>query len=111
MHGVASTTSKNILVCIHGAYCDGQLFTYLAKQISQRGFHVYALDLLGHGRSDGSRGDTQFEDCLVSLNEAIQTIKNITINPIQDEEDDQTNFSYKINNNKNNRDKIRTFVL
>lgn len=106
-----STSSKNILVCIHGAYCDGQLFTYLAKQISQRGFRVYALDLLGHGRSDGSRGDTQFEDCLVSLNEVIQTIKNITINPIRVGEGDQTNFSYKINNNKNNSDKIRTFVL
>jgi alpha-beta hydrolase superfamily lysophospholipase len=101
------------LVCIHGAYCDGQLFTYIANQISHKGFRVYAVDLPGHGRSDGSRGDTQFDDCLVSLNEVIRTIKNRTKNQmIKVGEGSQTNFNHKINNNsKNNNDNGRTFIL
>jgi alpha-beta hydrolase superfamily lysophospholipase len=110
--GDASTGSKNILVCIHGAYCDGQVFAYIANQISHRGFRVYALDLPGHGRSDGSRGDTQFDECLVSLSEVIQTLKNRTKNQvITVGEGNQTNFNLKIDNNTNIRENSRIFVL
>lgn len=112
LSGNASTDSRNILICLHGAYCDGQLFSYIANKISHKGFRVYALDLLGHGRSDGSSGDTQFDDCLVSINEVIQKLKNKTENQmIRVEESNHTNLNYKISNNNNNSDNNRTFVL
>lgn len=76
--GNASRTPRNILVCIHGAYCDGRLFAYLANRVSCSGYLVYALDLLGHGKSDGDRGDTQFDDSIETINEVIQEIKNKT---------------------------------
>jgi len=33
------------------------------------------MDLLGHGKSDGMIGDTNFNDCLSSINEVIKKIK------------------------------------
>jgi alpha-beta hydrolase superfamily lysophospholipase len=63
-------------LCIHGAYCDARIFNYLGKKIAERGLDVYAIDMLGHGRSTGPRGDPSFDDCLVSINEILKVIKN-----------------------------------
>ena len=36
------------------------------------------MDLLGHGKSDGTPGDMDFDDCLSSINEVIEKIKGTT---------------------------------
>ena len=109
-----SMTCGKILVCIHGAYCDGQLFAYLASKISSKGFRVYAIDLLGHGKSDGVRGDTHFDNSLVSINEVIQALKNETQNQkLRVEEGNGTHINNKPNGSmdNNNTGKNKVFIL
>ena len=72
--GDASTSSK-VILCIHGAHSDARIFNYLGNQLSESGFNIYSLDLLGHGQSDGPIGDSNFEDCLSSINQVIKTIR------------------------------------
>ena len=48
----------------------------MGKKIAERGLDVYAIDMPGHGRSTGPRGDPSFDDCLVSINEILKVIKN-----------------------------------
>jgi alpha-beta hydrolase superfamily lysophospholipase len=109
----ASETSANILVCIHGAYCDGQLFAYLASRISCKGFRVYALDLLGQGKSDGGRGDTQFDDSLESIDEVIQALKNNTENQeLRVEEGNRASINHNVDvSHDNNTGKTKVFIL
>ena len=47
----------------------------MGSQLSEDGFNVYSMDLLGHGKSDGVPGDLDFDDCLSSINEVINKIK------------------------------------
>jgi alpha-beta hydrolase superfamily lysophospholipase len=48
----------------------------LGKKIAERGLDVYAIDMPGHERSTGPRGDPSFDDCLISINEILKVIKN-----------------------------------
>lgn len=43
------------LVIVHGLRDHGDRYATLAKELTQRGFAVYAMDLRGHGRSAGPR--------------------------------------------------------
>ena len=52
-----------------------EFFNYIGTQLSENGFNVYSMDLLGHGKSDGMIGDLNFGDCLASINEVIKKIK------------------------------------
>ena len=108
-----ASASMNILVCIHGAYCDAQLFAYLANRVSCKGYHVYAVDLLGHGKSDGDSGDTQFDDSLETINEVIRELKNKTENQnIGIVGGDRTYINQNLNGCKdNNTCKIKIFIL
>ncbi len=109
----ASETSRNILVCIHGAYCDAQMFAYLANRVSCKGYRVYAVDLLGHGKSDGDRGDTQFDDSLESINEVILELKNKTENQnIGIAGRNRTYISQNLNGSQDYKTrKIKIFIL
>lgn len=71
---VGNNNQKTIL-CIHGIYSDARIFNYTGTQLSENGFDVYSMDLLGHGKSDGMIGDTNFNDCLSAINEVITKIK------------------------------------
>lgn len=71
---VHDNNNKTIL-CIHGSYSDTRIFNYIGTQLSENGFNVYSMDLLGHGKSDGKIGDLNFGDCLASINEVIEKIK------------------------------------
>jgi alpha-beta hydrolase superfamily lysophospholipase len=66
---------SKIVVCIHGAHSDARIFNYLGSQLSESGYNVFSLDLLGHGQSDGPIGDSNFGDCLLSINQVIKTIR------------------------------------
>ena len=69
-----NATNRTVL-CIHGSYSDARIFNYIGCQLSEDGFNVYSMDLLGHGKSDGVTGDLNFNDCLSSINEVIEKIK------------------------------------
>jgi alpha-beta hydrolase superfamily lysophospholipase len=63
------------ILCIHGSYSDARIFNYIGTQLSENGFNVYSMDMPGHGKSDGKRGDLNFDACLDSINEIIRKIK------------------------------------
>jgi alpha-beta hydrolase superfamily lysophospholipase len=63
------------ILCIHGSYSDARIFKYIATRLSENGFSVYSMDLPGHGKSDGERGDLNFDACLRSINEIIRKIR------------------------------------
>ncbi len=51
--GKPFSTALPCIVFIHGALHDHSVFTLLARCFANQGFSVLALDLPGHGRSDG----------------------------------------------------------
>ena|SRR2546427_6371371 len=71
---LGNDNNKTVL-CIHGSYSDARIFNYLGAQLSENGFNVYSMDLLGHGKSDGNIGDINFNDCLSAINEVIRKIR------------------------------------
>lgn len=67
--------NKKIL-CIHGYCCDARIFTYMGEELSKRGTDVYSLDLFGHGQSDGTRGDLDFDKMMKAMDEVIAQIRD-----------------------------------
>lgn len=49
------TAANAVVVLVHGFKSHGGLFEWTAEKLASRGFAVYALDLRGHGRSEGER--------------------------------------------------------
>lgn len=64
-HWVGSGGTDPVLLLLHGitAYSEpyGEL---MAEELARAGLHVFGLDLRGHGRSDGVRGDLPSADRL-----------------------------------------------
>jgi len=71
----SSKPSDDAIMCIHGFPCDARIFSYAGKQLSQAGYNIYSVDLPGHGKSDGPKGDLDFEACLLSMNQIILDLK------------------------------------
>jgi alpha-beta hydrolase superfamily lysophospholipase len=46
---------RGAVVLVHGFKSHGGLYEWPASQLVQRGFAAYAVDLRGHGKSDGER--------------------------------------------------------
>ena len=69
------TPSNKIVLCIHGFCCDARIFDYLGKTLSNDGFDVYSIDLPGHGKSCGEKGDLDFDKCLESIHEVVTKLK------------------------------------
>jgi alpha-beta hydrolase superfamily lysophospholipase len=76
---VIDTLSENpngdALLCIHGFPCDARIFGYAASKLSKAGYDVYSMDLPGHGKSDGKKGDLDFDICLTSINQIVTELK------------------------------------
>lgn len=66
---------SDAVLCIHGFPCDARIFAYAGAKLSQAGYDVYSMDLPGHGKSDGLKGDLDFDTCLKSINEIIAKLK------------------------------------
>jgi pimeloyl-ACP methyl ester carboxylesterase len=75
IHFPSGHDNNKTVLCIHGSYSDARIFNYVGTQLSENGFNVYSMDLLGHGESDGKVGDLKFGNCLASINEVIKKIK------------------------------------
>ncbi|MDE1813403.1 MAG: alpha/beta fold hydrolase [Thaumarchaeota archaeon] len=67
--------SDKIVLCIHGFCCDARIFDYLGNVLANDGFDVYSIDLPGHGKSYGEKGDLDFDDCLESIHDVIAKLK------------------------------------
>lgn len=63
------------VLCIHGFPCDARIFAYAGAKLSQAGYNIFSMDLPGHGKSNGPRGDLDFDVCLKSMNQIIAELK------------------------------------
>ena len=71
----AKPTMSTKVLCIHGYCCDARIFSYIGFEMSKRGYDTYAIDLLGHGKSDGRRGDPDFDKTIKAMKEIIDKIR------------------------------------
>lgn len=55
-HWPAEGAAKAVLLIAHGYAEHGRRYDALARRFAALGYHLYALDHWGHGRSDGRRG-------------------------------------------------------
>lgn len=70
------TPSDKIVLCIHGFCCDARIFDYLGNALANNGFDVYSIDLPGHGKSYGEKGDPDFDECLESIHDIVEKLKS-----------------------------------
>jgi lysophospholipase len=66
---------SDAVLCIHGFPCDARIFAYAGTKLARAGYDVYSMDLPGHGKSDGQKGDLDFDACLESMNQIITKLK------------------------------------
>ena len=71
----AANSRGDAVLCIHGFCCDARIFRYAGSKLSQAGYDIYIMDLPGHGRSGGAKGDVDFDPCLQSINQIISELK------------------------------------
>lgn len=75
IENLSAKPGSDAVLCIHGFPCDARIFAYAGTKLSQAGYDVYSMDLPGHGKSDGPKGDLDFEACLKSINEITIKLK------------------------------------
>lgn len=73
----ADAPAKAIFVIIHGQSDHSGRFTTMAEWMTQKGYAVYAADLIGHGKSGGKRGHMlHFEEYLETVEALIDKAKS-----------------------------------
>mgnify|MGYP003910300277 FL=1 len=77
LHFSPPVPSKYKILCLHGFCCDSRIFRYIGTKMSEKGFDIYALDLFGHGKSDGIKGDPDFFDTLKSIDELVEQLRSV----------------------------------
>lgn len=63
------------VLCIHGICCDARIFTYVGNRLAQAGYDVHSMDLPSYGKSEGQRGDLDFDTCLKSIDRIVAELK------------------------------------
>lgn len=67
---------RGSIIGIHGYSEHSGCYRAFARFLNQNGFHLFMLDLPGHGQSDGARGNIDnFEDYLSSFDLFLERIK------------------------------------
>jgi lysophospholipase len=72
---LSAKPNGDAVLCIHGFPCDARIFAYAGDKLSQAGYNIFSMDLPGHGKSDGKRGDLDFVACLKSMNQIIAELR------------------------------------
>ena len=72
---LSANPKGDAVLCIHGFPCDARIFGYAGAKLSQAGYNIFSMDLPGHGKSDGQRGDLDFDACLKSMNQIIMELR------------------------------------
>lgn len=66
--------AKAVLVLIHALGLHTGRYTWLCKELSMQGLTCYAVDLYGHGLSDGARGRGVLANLLDVVNKFLQLV-------------------------------------
>lgn len=72
---LSANPNGDAVLCIHGFPCDARIFSYAGSKLSEAGYDVYSMDLPGHGKSGGQKGDLDFDACIKSINQIISELK------------------------------------
>ena len=67
--------NSDTLLCIHGFCCDARVFTYVGRKLSSTGYNIVSIDLPGHNKSDGKKGDLDFGACIKSIHQIVTQLK------------------------------------
>lgn len=68
---------KVIVVISHGLAEHGGRYKHVAQYLVDQGYHVYAIDHLGHGKSSGTRCHVDsINDFVACLHQLIKTVKD-----------------------------------
>ncbi len=71
MPGEAAMARAAVII-VHGIFEHGGRHAFLAEGLAQRGYATHAIDLRGHGRSDGTRGSIdRFDQYLADLGDFV----------------------------------------
>ncbi|HQR78918.1 MAG TPA: lysophospholipase [Actinomycetota bacterium] len=63
---------RAVVCLVHGLGEHAGRYEHLAQRFTDRGIAVYALDLRGHGRSAGNRGDLRVPKALADVGELLE---------------------------------------
>lgn len=68
----AAAIARAAVIIVHGIFEHGGRHAFLAEGLTQRGYVSHAIDLRGHGRSDGTRGSIdRFDQYLADLGDFV----------------------------------------
>lgn len=68
---------KAMVVCIHGLCSDARIFDYLGLRLAEKGLGVVSIDVLGHGKSSGERGNPNFDQSLQAIHEIVMECRKV----------------------------------
>jgi alpha-beta hydrolase superfamily lysophospholipase len=67
---------RAVIVIVHGFKAHSGLYEWAGAQLAEQGFAVYALDLRGHGRSEGDRQEVEkFTDYVAGVHQLVLLAK------------------------------------
>ncbi|PPR61810.1 MAG: putative carboxylesterase nap [Alphaproteobacteria bacterium MarineAlpha3_Bin7] len=72
--GLQPQRGQEVIILIHGAGMNRTVWQLQTRNLSHRGFNTYALDLPGHGKSDGP-GIKTIEETANWINKVLETMK------------------------------------
>ena len=62
---------KGDVVLVHGSWGSSMMWMTYTKQLTERGWNVYALDLRGHGESDGEIAGATMDDYVQDVHTSV----------------------------------------
>jgi alpha-beta hydrolase superfamily lysophospholipase len=75
MENLSANPGGDAILCIHGFPCDARIFAYTGAKLSETGYNVFSMDLPGHGKSGGPKGDLDFDACIESIDQIVGELK------------------------------------
>lgn len=64
-----------VICIVHGLGEHSLRYEHVAREFTKHGFGVYAIDLRGHGASEGKRGDGSIASMLIDIQELVITAR------------------------------------
>lgn len=59
--------AQGVVALVHGLGEHSGRYAHVARRFNQEGLAVIAVDLPGHGKTEGKRGEASFDDCLIEI--------------------------------------------